>query len=204
MLQENQCAWYALQALTLLTTALSRLEVGTLGVVAFGGTAGTRLLHELGIPWTDTSAAAALSALQFEADNTLRETPLLDMLKTVSSLFQTQRHVVARRAGMMLPSQLLLIVADGHFHERSALQRAVREASGDATGTGPLIVFIILDAAAESVLDLQQVSFDDGMPTFFRYLEGFPFPYYIVLRDIQHLPHLLADLLKQWLQMCTQ
>lgn len=190
--------------MTLLTTALSRLEIGTLGVIAFGGMAGTRLLHELGIPWTDTAAATALAALQFEADNTLRETPLLDMLRTVGGLFQSQRHVAGGQAGVALPSQLLLIIADGHFHERSALQRAVREASGDIHGNGPLIVFIILDAAAESVVDLQQVSFEDGKPAFSKYLERFPFPYYIVLRDIHHLPHLLADLLRQWLQMCTQ
>eukprot|EP00892_Ulva_mutabilis_P006644 jgi/Ulvmu1/4351/UM002_0076.1 len=203
-MQENHCAVYALQALTLLTTALSRLEVGTLGVAAFGGINGTRVLHELGSPWTDMSAAAALGALTFEADNTLQDTPLLDLLHTVGRLFEAQRHVVAGRSGLSLPSQLLLIIADGHFHERTALQRSVRQASGDTSGNGPLIVFIILDAAAESVLDLQQVTFNDGVPTFNKYLDSFPFPYYIALRDIYHLPHLLADLLRQWLQMCTQ
>lgn len=203
-MQENGCAWYALQALTLLTTALSRLEVGTLGVVAFGGTDGTRILHNLGVPWSDASAAAALAALRFQSDNTLRETPLLDMLRTVKTTFQIQREAVSGSAAVSLPSQLLLILADGHFHERLALQRVVREASGDSSGNGPLIVFIILDAGEQSVVDMEQVSFVNGMPEFDKYLNRFPFPYYIVLRDMQHLPHLLADLLRQWMQMCAQ
>ena len=204
VVQENQCASYALQALTLLTTALSRLEVGTLGVAAFGGTEGTRVLHELGKPWTETSAAAALGALRFDEENTLRETPLLDLLGTVGNLFEIQRQIVTGKAGMSLPSQLLLIIADGHFHERSALRRAVRLAAGDTSNEGPLIVFIILDVTDDSVLELQQVAFDKGTPVFSRYLEEFPFPYYIILKEVQHLPRLLADLLQQWVQVCIR
>lgn len=187
-----------MEALTLLTAALARLEAGMLGVAAFGGAGGARVLHELGLPWSDAAAAGTLGALRFDADNTLQATPLLDLLRTAGALFARERHAAGRAQGAALPSQLLLIVADGHFHERAALQRAVRETAG---GGGPLIVFIILDSGAESVLDLQQVGFRDGAPTFSKYLEGFPFPYYLVLRDIQHLPHLLADLLRQWLQL---
>jgi midasin len=191
-----------MEALTLLTSALSRLEVGSLGVVAFGGHDGTRLLHELGQPWTDASAASALGALHFTADHTLHDTPLLDLLKTSRSLFASERQVARSRSGRSLPSQLLLIVADGHFHERGALQRAVREVSGDmADGEGPLVFFIILDAGQESILELQQVKFEGSTPVLKKYLDGFPFPYYMVLRDIEHLPHLLADLMRQWLQL---
>jgi midasin len=190
-----------MEALTLLTAALARLEVGSLGVAAFGGPTATRMLHTLGEPWSDASAAAVLGQLQFDQDNTLRDTPLLDVLCMARRMFAAERRQVSGHQGVALPSQLLLIVADGHFHERALLQRAVRETAGNADGDAPLVVFILLDSAPDSVLSLQQVSFHDGVPTFRRYLEGFPFPYYIVLRHIQHLPHLLADLLRQWLQL---
>ena len=194
----------------LLTSALSRLEAGQMAVVAFGGANGTRLLHSLDEPWTDAAAQATLSSLRFDADNTLLDTPMLDMVRTVDGMLQQERAHSARRAAAAARtaalSQLLLIVADGHFHEREALQRAVREASAssDGTGNGLLVVFIILDVQRESVLELRSVTFENGQPVFKRYLDGFPFPYYLVLQDITHLPRLLADLLRQWLQLCAQ
>lgn len=167
------------------------------------------MLHPLHEPWTDAAAQAALTQLRFDADNTLLDTPVLDMVRTVGAMLDVERVKVARSAAAAARggalSQLLLIVADGHFHEREALQRAVREASGsgDGSGNGLLIVFIVLDTQRESVLELQSVSFEDGQPVFRRYLDNFPFPYYLVLHDIAHLPRLLADLLRQWLQLCA-
>jgi hypothetical protein len=34
-----------------------------------------------------------------------------------------------------------------------------------------------------------------------QYLDTFPFPFYVVLRDIAALPATLADLLRQWFQL---
>lgn len=31
-----------------------------------------------------------------------------------------------------------------------------------------------------------------------RYLEGFPFPYYLIVRDVRDLPGVLATALKGW------
>jgi midasin len=210
IVQENQCALHAMAALTLLTAALSRLEAGQLGVVAFGGSSGTRVLHALDAPWTDAAAQAALGKLRFDADNTLVDTPVLDVVRTVGGMLEEERNRSQRRAAAAAQhkglSQLLLIVGDGHFHEREALRRAVLEASRSADGSenGLLIVFIVLDTQAESVMQLKSVSFEDGKPVFERYLDRFPFPYYLVLQDIAHLPRLLADLLRQWMQLCTQ
>lgn len=204
--QENGCALYAMQALTLIAGALAKLEAGDIGVAAFGSATGTRVLHPLSAPWSDSAAAQALSQLHFDADNTLRETPVLDMVNSLSGVLARERAGAARPAAAAAAalSQLLLVVADGHFHERDALARAVRAASGAATGgNGLLIVFVLLDTDKESVLDLQSVTFEDGKPVFKRYLDAFPFPYYVVLRDIEHLPRLLADVLRQWLALCS-
>jgi midasin len=210
-LQENRCALYALQACTLITSALARLDIGQLSVASFGGPTGTRLLHPLDEPWNDAAARSVLAQLHFDADNTLRETPMLNMIQSVGAMLERERMrstlggFTAARTEL---SQLLLIVADGYFHERDALQRAVRESTGGGSqrgvgGNGLLVVFIILDANEESVLELQSVSFKDGKPVFKRYLDSFPFPFYLVLHDIEHLPRLLADLLRQWLQLCS-
>ena len=68
---------------------------------------------------------------------------------------------------------------------------------------GVLLAFIALDNPANSLLDMQSVSFFAGQPVFTRYMDTFPFPFYIVLRDIAALPRTLADLLRQWVQLST-
>lgn len=45
--------------------------------------------------------------------------------------------------------------------------------------------------------DVQEASFEGGVFKLSNYLDSFPFPYYIVLRNIEALPRTLADLLRQ-------
>ncbi len=40
-------------------------------------------------------------------------------------------------------------------------------------------------------------------PVIASYLEVFPFPFYIILRDLQKMPHVLGQALRQWLEMLT-
>lgn len=35
------------------------------------------------------------------------------------------------------------------------------------------------------------------------YLEYFPFPYYVILRNINSLPNTLSDALRQWFELIT-
>lgn len=66
---------------------------------------------------------------------------------------------------------------------------------------GVLYAFIILDNPASSLLDMQTVTFANGKPVFNKYIDSFPFPFYVVLRDIAALPQTLADLLRQWFEL---
>lgn len=35
------------------------------------------------------------------------------------------------------------------------------------------------------------------------YLDNFPFPFYVILRDINSLPTVLSDALRQWFELVT-
>jgi len=115
-------------------------------------------------------------------------------------------EVAAARAAASSPAgpaalhQLVLIVADGRFHEKEALKRAARDA---ASRPGVLYAFIILDNEGNSILDMQSVAFVGGKPVFTKYIDTFPFPFYIVLRDTAALPRTLADLLRQWFELSS-
>ena len=47
------------------------------------------------------------------------------------------------------------------------------------------------------------LSFVGGKPVFARYMDSFPFPFYIVLRDTAALPRTLADLMRQWFELSS-
>lgn len=68
---------------------------------------------------------------------------------------------------------------------------------------GVLLAFIALDNPSNSLLDMQTVGFVEGKPMFNKYMDTFPFPYYIVLQNVAALPRTLADLLQQWIQLST-
>ena len=106
---ENHCGALALEALTCISRALSRLEVGDLGVVAFGTAGGVRTLHPLGAPFTDASGPAMLSAFSFRGDNTVVDEPagrLLDALD--GQLAMAREH---HRGGGDQLQQLVLVIA---------------------------------------------------------------------------------------------
>ena len=82
------------------------------------------------------------------------------------------------------------------------MQKAVREAREASI----FMVFVILDNPAnkDSVLDIRVPIFRPGkLPEIKSYMEQFPFPFYIILRDINALPLTLSDALRQWFELVS-
>ena len=56
-----------------------------------------------------------------------------------------------------------------------------------------------LSQAHESILELQSVTYPNGKLTISRWIDMFPFPYYVVVRDLRNLPRILSEALRQWM-----
>ncbi|XP_057850180.2 midasin isoform X2 [Cryptomeria japonica] len=196
-MSENHCGHMALEALITICKAMSQLEVGQLAVASFGAKGNVRLLHDFDQPFSSEAGLQMISKFSFKQDNTIEDEPVVDLLTYLTRMLD---HVAMNLCG---PSsrpeiqQLVLIIADGRFHEKESLKRCVR----DALSRKQLLAFIVLDNPEESILDVQSVSFTGGVPTFSKYLDSFPFPYYIILKSIEALPRTLADLLRQWFEL---
>lgn len=67
-----------------------------------------------------------------------------------------------------------------------------------------MIVFVIVDALrGSSIMDMTQATFEpdengEMKLKMNRYLDGFPFGYYLVVGDVRELPGVLATALRQW------
>jgi midasin len=56
----------------------------------------------------------------------------------------------------------------------------------------------------DSILNMKEVTFQKGKPVVKRFIDDYPFPYYIILEDMQVLPEVLSDALRQWFEMIAR
>ena len=108
---ENRCGALALEALTCIARAMSRLEVGELGVLSFGtsGEKGVRILHPLGAPFTDAAGPGLVSSFTFAGEHTVADAPVGALLDTLDVQLTAARE--SHAGGSEQLQQLVLIIA---------------------------------------------------------------------------------------------
>jgi midasin len=189
----------ALAAMAMMASGLTQLEVGQMAVARFG--ADMQLLHGFDDAFTEDSGARILSSFGFDQSATNTSAMLDQVQGFLETAAAMSTHGGANSSSNSSPQQLVFIISDGHCDRemRPALQRRMR----DMSEKGQLVALIIIDKGGpESILGLSSVSFTPGQGVVqTRYLDGYPFPYYIVLRDLQALPEILADALRQWFEL---
>uniref|UniRef100_A0A7N0T9Y0 VWFA domain-containing protein n=1 Tax=Kalanchoe fedtschenkoi TaxID=63787 RepID=A0A7N0T9Y0_KALFE len=202
-MSESSCGDVAIEALVTVCRAMSQLEVGSLAVASFGKKGNVKLLHDFDQPFSGEAGVKMISSFTFEQENTIADEPVVDLLRYLNNMLDNAVANARLPSGQNPLQQLVLIIADGRFHEKAKLRRIVR----DAMSRRRLIAFLLLDSPQESIMDLMEVSFEKGDSSspggmkMSKYLDSFPFPYYIVLKDIDSLPRTLADLMRQWFEL---
>ncbi|XP_057977825.1 midasin isoform X2 [Malania oleifera] len=196
-MSESSCGNVAIEALVTVCRAMSQLEVGNLAVASFGKKGNIRLLHDFDQPFTGEAGVKMISSLSFKQENTIADEPVVDLLKYLNNMLDAAVANARLPSGINPLQQLVLIIADGRFHEKENLKRCVRE----VLSRKRMIAFLLLDSPQESIMHLMEAAFQGGDIKFSKYLDSFPFPYYIVLKNIEELPRTLADLLRQWFEL---
>lgn len=198
---ETTSGTMALESLVMVSRALAMLEVGQVGVLGFGADVFTA--HELTAPLLNSHDAGAkvMQRFTFEQDRT--DIGLL--IRRTIDHFRAARNNGSGRSGGEDLWQLALILSDGltpsSAHER--IRRLLREALEERI----MVVFIIMDDSSakkgDSVLELKEARFMkevDGSSRVVieRYLDTFPFQYYLIVHNLEDLPGALAGLLRTW------
>ncbi|XP_058222016.1 midasin-like isoform X2 [Rhododendron vialii] len=197
-MSESHCGDVAVEALVTVCRAMSQLEVGNLAVASFGKKGNIRLLHEFDKPFTGEAGVKMISSLTFKQQNTIEDEPVVDLLKYVNNMLDVAVANARLPSGQNPLQQLVLIIADGRLHENPGnLKRCVR----DVLSRKRMVAFLLLDSSQESMMDIPRYSFPGGKMKVTKGLDSFPFPYYIVLRNIEALPRTLADLMRQWFEL---
>merc|ERR1712166_1319250 len=190
-MMENGAGQLATEALVTISRALARLEVGQISLVSFGED--VNVLHPFDAPFSDATGASWISKLTFEDERT----DVLQLMKTTVPMLEEARH---NSSGAAENVQILFVISDAVFSHREACRAWVSEAAAKKQ----LIVFIIIDTndGTSSALERQSFSFgEDGSMLQISYMDTFPYPFYIVLRDINSMPQIIGDSLRQWFEM---
>lgn len=61
----------------------------------------------------------------------------------------------------------------------------------------------ILFSLQESILDMKVPIFENNTVRIEPYMDNFPFPFYVTLRDVNRLPGVMSDALREWFELVT-
>ena len=214
---ESHSIHLAYQTLALVSRALARLEVGDIGIAKFGQT--VEVLHgfdnESG-PFNDQAGVKLLNAFRFNQ----KATDLLGLVETSLKVLEQARDRRSTRSVSAADLwQLEIIISDGICQDMERIKMVLRKAEEQRV----MIVFVILDslhshvkvgtssasAVQNSILTMQQGVVQKNANGVMevkmeRYLDLFPFEYYVVLRDVEALPGVLSETLKQFFERISE
>jgi midasin len=212
---ESHSIHLAYETLALVSKALSRLESGEIAIAKFGES--VDILHGLNDgPFTDQAGIKIINAFRFnqKATNVLA---LVDTSLKVLESARERRSMSSATATDLW--QLEIIISDGMCQDHDRLRTVLRKAEEQRV----MIVFIILDSlhttagtssdsqtgpTQRSILAMDKAEFKniDGRMELQlqKYLDSFPFEYYVVLRNVEALPDVLSGTLKQFFERISE
>jgi midasin len=206
-MSESHSVHLAYQTLALVTKALSRLESGDVGIVRFGES--VDVLHGLDDgPLTDQAGVRVMKAFRFDQ----KATNVLSLVNTSLRVLEAARD----RKSMSSASaadlwQLQIIISDAMCQpsEHDQLRAVLRRAEEQRV----MMVFIIVDSLHSaggqgSILTMESAEYKNVNGRMevqlTRYLDTFPFEYYVVLRNVEALPEVLSGTLKQFFERISE
>lgn len=141
-MSESNCGTVAIEALVTVCRAMSQVEVGQFAVASFGEKGNITLLHDFDQPFSGESGVKVstrsislllkshlliyfivyllqmISSLSFKQDNTITDEPVVDLLKYLTNMLDAAVVKARSPSGQNPMHQLILIIADGRFHEK--------------------------------------------------------------------------------------
>ncbi|EGN98495.1 hypothetical protein SERLA73DRAFT_110025 [Serpula lacrymans var. lacrymans S7.3] len=215
---ESHSVHLAYETLALVSKALSRLEVGDIAIAKFGEA--VDIIHGFDEgPFTDQAGTKVVNAFRFDQ----KATNVLSLVETSLKVLEVAREGRSMRSASAADLwQLEIIISDGICQDHDRLRAMLRRAAGQRV----MIVFIVIDSlhsaagstdnrtsselagSQNSILSMNQVAYKmvDGRMELQmeRYMDSFPFDYYVVLRSVEALPEVLSGTLRQFFERISE
>ncbi|KAI0564898.1 AAA ATPase [Gracilaria domingensis] len=189
---ESEAGIMATESIALVISALSKLEVGRIAVASFGSTAKLIRHFEEPLPVNAESGAKILQHFSFSQT----ETNIVNLLTFIHSQMGMKND-----DGTVEHISLAFIISDGRLSDRDEVRRQLRKLKE----SNVLVAFFILDRGAveeNSIYNVQRVEYNpEGKMSVKPYMHDFPIDFYAVVQNMKSLPGILADALRQWIEV---
>ncbi|TPX46650.1 hypothetical protein SeMB42_g02317 [Synchytrium endobioticum] len=188
---ESHCVQLAFESLALIAKALSQLEVGQVAVASFGER--MQVLHPFDRVFDDASGASVIDRFTFSQT----KTNVQDLLTQSIAMFSHGGS--SGRSGADLWG-LQIVISDGIMSDHDVVRSMVKVAAERRVIT----VFVIIDNlhGGESITKMTNVKYVERGGSMdlqlSRYMDTFPFDYYVHVKSIDELPVILSDTLRQF------
>lgn len=191
-MKESKATELAFHSIALVSKALTQLESGGLSIVRFGED--VKVVHPFEKQFNNQVSGTEIFQW-FDFQQT--KTDILKLCKNSLEIFKNAK--LSSNSDLW---QLQIILSDGVCEDHATIQRLVRKAREERI----MMVFVVIDGinSNESILDMSQVNYTPDPITgsmklkVDKYLDTFPFEYYVVVRNIKELPEMLALILRQY------
>ncbi|SCV04461.1 LAMI_0H16314g1_1 [Lachancea mirantina] len=189
-MSESKSVNLAFQSICLVSKALTQLESGGLSVVKFGET--VQEVHGFNRAFSGDSGPKIFQWFDFQESKT-------DVKKLVAESIRIFQQAQSSSTADLW--QLQIVISDGVCEDHETILRLVRRARENRI----MLVFVIVDGinSSQSIMDMSQVSYIPDQSGNLqlkvgKYLDTFPFEFYVVVRDISELPEMLSVILRQY------
>lgn len=190
---ESNSSKLALNSIALVSKALSQLESGGLSIVRFGED--VKIVHPFDKPFNANNETGAKIFQWFDFQQS--RTDIKALCNESLKIFEDEKF--ENKADLW---QLQIIISDGVCESHENIMRMVRKARDEKI----MMVFVVIDGInlKESIMDMQQVRYETNENTgemvlkVDKYLDSFPFEFYVIVKDINELPEMLSTILRQY------
>lgn len=190
---ESDAGAMALESLALVISALSKLEIGRVAVASFGAETEMVRSFDEPLPLSIERGAKLLQHFRFSQ----KETNVVKLLRFIYSEMGNENSSEVEHVS------LVFVISDGRLSNREEVKRQLRQLKD----SNVLVAFLIVDKAGEeqaSIYEVRRVEYDvKGAVSVLPYMQDFPIDFYAVIQDLKSLPMLLADALRQWVEMTS-
>lgn len=190
-MSESKSTELAFNSIALVSKALTQLESGGLSIVRFGED--VKVVHPFDKPFNNQESGPKIFQY-FDFQQT--KTDIKNLCNKSLKIFESAK--INSNSDLW---QLQIILSDGVCEDHATIQALVRRARESKI----MLVFVVIDGinSNESILDMSQVRYEfdangNSVLKVDKYLDSFPFEFYVVVRDINELPEMLSLILRQY------
>lgn len=87
-MSDSQNNIFALQSASLIIKALSKLEIGDIGIISFGGSGYLSVVHPLGKPFSEADGSILVNRMKFDKDNKIEDKPMMELINAVLHILE--------------------------------------------------------------------------------------------------------------------